>query len=132
MALVIKYSLFALVATLTNIACQGAVNRLWHAGFEIYASMIAGTLAGLVVKYALDKKFIFSFRTRNLAQDASKFLLYSGMGILTTCVFWGMEMIFDSAFRTIPMRYTGAAIGLAVGYFLKYKLDKRFVFVESV
>jgi putative flippase GtrA len=26
------------------------------------------------------------------------------------------------------MRYTGAVIGLAIGYIIKYLLDKRFVF----
>lgn len=57
--------------------------------------------------------------------------LVINLGILTTCVFWGMEIGFDFVFSTIHMRYAGAAIGLGLGYFFKYQLDKRYVFVES-
>ncbi len=130
MLLVIKYSLFAVIATITNIICQDVVNRLYHGQFELYASILAGTIAGLVVKYCLDKKYIFLFQCRNLIHDGQKFILYSLMGVITTSVFWSVEMIVDYAYHTLSMRYTGAVIGLAVGYFMKYRLDKRFVFVE--
>lgn len=54
-----------------------------------------------------------------------KFVLYSLMGVATTCAFRGVEMTFDSALHTLIMRYTGEVIGLSAGYFLKYRLDKR-------
>lgn len=130
MALAVRYAFFALLATLTNIFFQDMANRVYEGYGGIYVSMAAGTLAGLVVKYVLDKKYIFCFRSRTLVQDSRRFLLYSLMGVFTTCVFWAAEMGFDHAFGNVPMRYAGAVLGLAVGYWMKYLLDKRFVFVE--
>lgn len=130
MWLIVKYSFFAALATAANILCQEGANRLYHGPFDLYASMAAGTLAGLVIKYVLDKKYIFSFRNRNLRQDGRQFILYSLMGVATTCLFWVVELGFDHVFQTLPMRYAGGAAGLCMGYFLKYRLDRKFVFVE--
>lgn len=132
MVLAVRYAFFALLATLTNIICQDAAARVYRGIYELYVSMGVGTLAGLAVKYLLDKKYIFSFRSRTVGQDARRFFLYSAMGGVTTCVFWGAEVGFDRAFGNLPMRYVGASLGLALGYWIKYHLDKRFVFVESV
>lgn len=132
MVLAVKYALFALLATLTNILCQDAAARVYAGACELYISMGVGTLAGLAVKYLLDKKYIFSFRSRTAGQDARRFFLYSAMGIFTTCVFWGMEVGFDRVFGNLTMRYVGASLGLALGYWIKYHLDKHFVFVEFV
>jgi hypothetical protein len=30
------------------------------------------------------------------------------------------------------MRYAGGIVGLAVGFYVKYQLDKKYVFVNSV
>lgn len=130
MYLVFKYSFFATVAGLTNILCQAVINHLYHGQFQVYISMAAGTLAGLSVKYNLDKRHIFYFQTRTVIHDGQKFLLYSVMGLITTCIFWSVELTFTFTFHLLVMRYLGAAIGLIIGYFLKYQLDKRFVFVE--
>jgi len=132
MALVVKYTLFAIIATIGNILFQDTLNRLYHGQYDLYPSMILGTLVGLVVKYLLDKRYIFSFKRQSLLQDGQKFVFYSSMGVVTTAVFWGFEMAFDYAFRTIPMRYTGAVIGLSIGYWMKYQLDKRLVFRQYI
>ena len=50
------------------------------------------------------------------------------MGLVTTVIFWGFEFGFDHLFETREMRYLGGIIGLAIGYYAKYQLDKRFVF----
>jgi putative flippase GtrA len=50
------------------------------------------------------------------------------MGLATTAIFWSVEFGFDRIFGTAHMRYVGAVIGLAIGYIVKYYLDKRFVF----
>jgi hypothetical protein len=39
-----------------------------------------------------------------------------------------VEFGFDYLFKTTEARYIGACIGLAIGYIIKYRLDKRFVF----
>jgi len=132
MALVTKYTLFAIIATIGNILCQDAINRLYHGQYDLYLSMISGTFVGLAVKYMLDKKYIFVFKSEGLLQDGQKFILYSSMGVVTTFIFWGVEMAFDYTFKTIPMRYLGAVIGLSIGYWMKYQLDKRFVFRQYV
>ena len=50
------------------------------------------------------------------------------MGVFTTLVFWGAELIFDTILPFDSAKFLGAAIGLGAGYTMKYFLDKRFVF----
>ena len=50
------------------------------------------------------------------------------MGVVTTVIFWGFEFAFDAIWNSMEMRYTGGVIGLAIGYYVKYQLDKRYVF----
>ena len=92
---------------------------------------MVGTGVGLIIKYVLDKKFIFRFRPQNTAHDGRTFLLYTVMGGLTTVIFWGFELGFEHLFGSREMRYLGGVIGLAIGYLAKYQLDKRFVFVNG-
>ena len=128
MRLALKYALFAAFATAVNILVQDLALLLPAAGNPLFLSMGCGTLAGLLTKYVLDKRYIFYCTTHNVLEDTRKFFLYSLMGVATTAVFWSTEIGFELLFRTKSMRYTGAVIGLAVGYYLKYRLDKRFVF----
>jgi len=131
MRLSIKYTIFALIATITNIAGQELSIQLYSGSFYILISVILGTGIGLVVKYLLDKKYIFQYQTKNIAHDSKTFILYTTMGIVTTFVFWGFEFGFEYLFHDKYMRYLGAVIGLAIGYLVKYSLDKRYVFVEK-
>lgn len=136
MQIALLYVLFALVATAANIGAQALWLEIavllplaqWLATVPV--SMAAGTLVGLVVKYILDKRYIFRFKVENAAHDSRVFVLYSVMGILTTVIFWGTELLFDRIFKTDFMRYTGGVIGLAIGYAAKYHLDKKYVFVN--
>jgi hypothetical protein len=48
--------------------------------------------------------------------------------VVTTAIFWGFEFGFDRLFQSKDMRYLGGLIGLAIGYWTKYRLDKRYVF----
>lgn len=91
-------------------------------------AVVAGTATGLVVKYVLDKRWIFFDTTRGLAMHGRKFALYTLMGVGTTLVFWSTETAFWLAWKTDLMRELGAAIGLTAGYIAKYHLDRRFVF----
>jgi len=126
--LALRYTAFAVIATGINIGAQDLMVRLYDGPLALYVSMAAGTLAGLMVKYLLDKRWIFGYRTRGLAHEGWKFFVYSCMGVVTTMIFWGTELAFEFAFETRPMRYLGGIIGLAIGYVTKYWLDKRFVF----
>ncbi len=126
--LAINYAIFALIATAANIGAQDLVIRTYSGAFDIPASVIVGTGVGLVVKYILDKRYIFRFRARGVAHDTQTFALYTVMGLATTVIFWGFEFGFHHIFETKEMRYLGGVIGLAIGYVTKYYLDKRYVF----
>lgn len=124
------YVLFAVIATLANLFGQEVTTMLIDSQHELFLSMLVGTALGLIVKYLLDKKFIFQYTTETASKNFMTFLLYSGMGVVTTCIFWVTEYAFDAWFDTKTMRYVGAIIGLSIGYITKFYLDKKFVFVE--
>jgi putative flippase GtrA len=127
----ILYALFAAIATGVNVTTQWLAVRTWPWPATALAGSIAiGTLTGLTVKYLMDKRWIFRFVTHDVRHNSHTFLLYTLMGGVTTLIFWGSELTFHYLFGSEAMRYFGAMIGLAIGYFSKYQLDKRFVFVN--
>lgn len=126
--LALAYVLFAALATLVNLLTQAGVVQVWTAPEAVYAAILAGTLTGLYTKYALDRRYIFSVARKRPAQEGRQFLLYSANGVFTTAIFWGSELLFMALFERPWMRYVGAVLGLAVGYWIKYRLDRRFVF----
>lgn len=128
--LAVKYALFAGIATGANILSQYICLEIYDGPFSLYAAMAAGTLVGLAIKYVLDKKFIFYHETAGARDDVRKFIIYSSMGVFTTIIFWGSEILFDHVLAFPQAKYLGAAIGLGIGYITKYNLDKRFVFRE--
>jgi putative flippase GtrA len=131
MQLAALYGLLAIIATVANIGSQVLLLAVYTGPFAISVSILVGTGLGLLVKYLLDKRYIFRFRARDLRHDSQLFLLYTLMGLLTTFVFWGFECSFYAMFGTAEMRYLGGLCGLVIGYFLKYRLDKRYVFVVA-
>jgi putative flippase GtrA len=128
MKLAVTYALLAVIATFANIGSQDLAIRAYDGTYGVLLSVMVGTGTGLVVKYWLDKRYIFRFRARDVAHASQTFMLYALMGLVTTVIFWGVELWFDHTFKTKALRYVGGAIGLAIGYLAKYHLDKRFVF----
>ncbi len=127
------YGLFALIATSANLMSQWVVlNPLGGAslsgGTGLFVALIVGTGAGLVVKYILDKTWIFQDTSHGAATHARKFSLYSLMGLFTTLIFWGFEMLGNWLRPDSAGLYIGGGIGLMIGYVIKYHLDKRYVF----
>lgn len=127
MSLAFRYVIFAAVSTLVNFAVQEAVMRMSPAG-TLMPSIMAGTIAGFVVKYALDKKWIFFDGYTSHGNEARKIMVYGMFSVLTTLTFWSFEIAFWSAWQTDLAKYTGGALGLTLGYAAKYALDRRFVF----
>lgn len=119
------YAAFAAAATVLNLLAQHAVLAV---GGSLLPAMAAGTLAGLAGKYWLDKRWIFADRSTGWANHSRKFALYSLGGVATTALFWAVELAFDQAFGTAVRRDVGAVLGLALGYAVKYWLDRRLVF----
>ena len=125
----IKYTIFATISTLFNLLFQ-YLSFVVYTGFgSLYVAMFFGTLAGLVAKYILDKKYIFYHAPTDKKDDAKKFALYSLMGVFTTSIFWGTEIAFDTFSQGPNSKYLGAVIGLSIGYIIKYFLDKKYVFI---
>lgn len=123
-----KYAVFAGLATAANIGTQYLVLQAYKGPFSLYAAMAAGTIVGLVIKYILDKRYIFYHTTAGMRDDLFKFVIYSAMGVITTLIFWGTELLLHFLLPWEWAKYAGAAVGLTVGYLTKYQLDKRFVF----
>ena len=128
MTIAFKYILFAVLATLLNLSAQETAVRTYDGSFATYLAMAFGTLTGLVSKYLLDKKYIFQLITTSHREDLRKFTLYGLTGVATTAIFWSFELGFDTLIGGKIARYTGAIIGLSIGYGVKYQLDKRYVF----
>jgi putative flippase GtrA len=126
-SLALRYALFAAVATAANIAVQAAVAAAYRGPLAFWLALACGTAAGIAPKYALDKRWIFADPARGLGRHARKFALYTLMAAATTLLFWAVEFAFDRL-GGAPWRYVGAVVGLAAGYFAKYRLDLKFVF----
>ena len=113
---------FAVVATILNLICQ---NIFIFLEYEVYLQILGGTLIGLVSKYYLDRQYVFKDTKTNIA---GSFILYSLFGALLTPLWWVVEIIFIYLFGTVLAQNIGAIIGLAICYYLKYLLDKKYVF----
>lgn len=130
-SLILRYSAFAAVATVTNILTQEASLSVYHGNKALEASILAGTGMGFAVKYVLDKYWIFFDRTSGSSAEVWKILLYGLSGVLTTALFWAVEIGCWKASGTDFAKYSGAVVGLGIGYVMKYLLDRRFVFVRA-
>lgn len=125
------YGLFAAASTGVNLALQRLVLPVCVSEICLPAAMLVGTSAGVILKYVLDKRYIFGFRTRSVSDNLGRFLLYSLMSVVTTLVFWATELTFHAVWKVPESKYVGALVGLSAGYTLKYFLDRRFVFTSD-
>lgn len=120
------YALFAVASAAVNLGVQALVLVL---NGPVLVALAAGTIAGLPVKYVLDKRYIFRFRTERLSQDGPLFVRYVVMSLATTLLFWVVEWVTHQLTSDTVWTLLGGAVGLVVGYLVKYHLDKRYVFV---
>lgn len=123
------YILFCLLSMGSNIGMQAIAAWAYHGPFSLFVAMFLGTGIGLVVKYLLDRKWIFAHTSRSATHEARTAALYTAMGLVTTAVFWSVEWLFNHLLGE-PYRYVGAVIGLTIGYTAKYFLDKHYVFAR--
>ena len=129
--LVLRYAFFAVLATLANLATQRGVLWFGDSGAVFGLALAAGTIVGLVLKYILDKRWIFGDMSEGVKGHSKRFSLYTAMGLVTTAIFWGMETAFWLVWQIDAMRELGAVLGLSIGYVVKYNLDRRFVFTDT-
>lgn len=128
--MIVLYVFFVMIAITVNLMTQAFVIAVYAGAYVVELSILAGTGTGLLVKYVLDKRHIFEYTSESLVHDGRLFVLYSFMGLFTTALFWGVEYAFQWLWGTNAMRYLGGAIGLTLGYFIKYRLDKHYVFIN--
>ena len=120
----LKYIIFCIIAILINLSTQRIIMELVFIN-NYFLALLIGTLFGLVIKFILDKKYIFAYSDSSIKNNSLKFSFYSFNGILTTLLFWGTESVFFFIYKTNFAREFGALIGLTIGYFIKYRLDKN-------
>ena len=129
-ALILRYAAFAVLATIANLATQRFAMQYGETAVHFAGAVGAGTVVGLVIKYALDKRWIFYDVETGVKNHGQKFSLYTAMGVVTTAIFWATETVFWLIWQTDMMRELGAILGLSVGYVVKYNLDRHFVFTD--
>jgi len=127
-SLVLRYALFAALSMGVNLGTQSLVFFVISKTWNLWPGILAGTATGLVTKYVLDKRYIFFYKPKSKGDDGLRFVGYSLMGVVTTALFWSSEWAFDRFVPVTHARLIGGALGLVVGYYVKYRLDRRFVF----
>ena len=122
------YLLIAAVSTVLNLGAQFLVVQYWNIPYVIELSILIGTGVGMPPRYILEKKYVFFFKSNDIKHDSKLFFLYSFYAVFTTLIFWSVEYVFHIYFSADFMRYVGALAGLTIGFFLKYQIDKKYVF----
>jgi hypothetical protein len=64
-------------------------------------------------------------------QEIYKVFLYASFSVAMTLVFWGFEIAFLAIGGTDFAEYLSAVIGLGIGNFAKYFLDRSFTFKQK-
>ena len=129
MTILLRYVLFAAVSTVANLLMQELVFQLVPV-LRLPMSILAGTVVGFAVKYVLDKNWIFYDAYTSHANEIRKVILYGAFSVVTTAIFWTVEVTFWAIWQTSTAKYTGAVLGLSIGYAAKYLLDREYVFGE--
>lgn len=130
-SIAVLYSLFAAFSIIINIVTQILSIRIYTGPYAIEISILVGTAAGLPLRYFLEKRYIFAFKSKNIAHDGRLFVIYSFMGVITTTIFWVTEYAFHLIYNSEMMRYVGGVAGLIIGFYIKYRLDKKYVFIKG-
>jgi len=125
------YTFVAVISTAINIVSQIISIWIYKGPYSVEISILIGTFMGLPLRYLLEKRYIFQFTPKNLAHDGKLFIVYSTMSVITTLIFWGIEYAFHLIYDSDFLRYFGGILGLSIGFYIKYHLDKKYVFVES-
>jgi putative flippase GtrA len=125
-----RYVLFAIVSGLANLAFQEIVVRTVPT-LPIMVSVLSGTSVGFWVKYLLEKRWVFLDVYDGHAAEIRKIAIYGIFGIVTTLLFWAIELSFWHMWQTVGAKYVGATIGLSLGNWTKYLLDRRYVFPRN-
>ncbi len=123
------YVACVVVSSIANYVAQESFFWKWP---HVELAMLFGTAVALVVKYILVRKYAFAFKPRSRTHEAQVFFVYGVLGALTTFLFWGIELGFHY-FVLIPYsRQIGTVVGLLVCGYIKFVMDRDYVFSRRV
>ena len=122
--------IFATFSFGINIGAQIISTVFYDGPFFIELSILVGTAAGMPPRFILEKRYLFNSESLNHDDNRRLFFMYCGTAVLSTICFWSAEYAFHLIYENEEMRYVGAVIGLTVGFWLKYQLDKNYVFIN--
>ena len=116
------YFLFALLSSIVNLIGQHVFLNYYE---NLFLAVVCGSAAALIFKYVLDSSIVFE---GNREINLKTFLTYAFIGACITPIIWIVEVIFLNIFGTVFMRDVGALLGIALAYYIKFEIDKRYVF----
>ena len=115
------YVLYGLIATGS---CVIYIGIQYVLKYNILFPILAGG-AVLTAKKIVDQEYTFFFN-----EKMREIILYGFFAIFTTIIFWGIQYILTLFIGEQYYIITGA-IGLAIGYTIKFLLDKLYVFKKK-
>lgn len=119
------YVTCVVISSMSNFVAQELFYWQWP---RVELAMLFAAAVALVVKYALVRKYAFAFKPRNQTHEAQVFFIYGIWGFVTMGLFWTIELGFHY-FIFIPYsRQIGTVVGLLVCGYLKFILDRDYVF----
>ena len=116
------YFLFAFLSSIVNLIGQHIFLNYFE---NLFLAVVCGSAAALIFKYVLDSSIVFE---GNREINLKTFLTYAFIGACITPIIWIVEVTFLNIFGTVFMRDVGALIGIALAYYIKFEIDKRYVF----
>lgn len=126
----VRYAISAVVSVGANLVAQQATVVSAPAA-PLMASISVGTIAGFIVKYLIDKTWTFREAYTTPTAEAHRVTLSGLFSVLTTLIFWAFELGFYAIWQTDFAKYSGAVLGLGIGYVVKFQLDRRHVFRDA-
>jgi len=116
------YFLFAFLSSIVNLIGQHIFLNYFE---NLFLAVVCGSAAALIFKYVLDSSIVFE---GNREINLKTFLTYAFIGACITPIIWIVEVTFLNIFGTVFMRDVGALLGIALAYYIKFEIDKRYVF----
>lgn len=140
----VAYIIFAVLAALLNYLIQVTVEYFCGISGVTFLTdsfykninpafvikLFSATIGAFAFKFIADKLLIFKVNRTNAVQsDVFMIILYTLFAVFTTVIFWGTQFVFR---LFTEYEYAGMVVGLAIGYTVKYFMDRRFVFQKRV
>jgi putative flippase GtrA len=105
------------------------INFIKKVTYGLLLQMSIATIIAFIFKYLVDKIFIFKDKTKYISKTHfKKVFLYGSFAVITTLIFWFFELSFKYFFNFNNSHIVGAILGLAIGYTIKFLLDRKYVF----